>query len=99
MRTDIDDFPLFLCIVAAGGLSAAARRLRSSAPVLCRRLAAMEARFGVRLIERTSRSFRLTEEGALLRERARRIVVAVNKVEAELRTKGKMRSGTQPTER
>jgi DNA-binding transcriptional LysR family regulator len=52
----------------------------------------MEARFGVRLVERSSRSFRLTDAGALLHERAQRIVAAVVEVEAELRTKSKHRS-------
>ncbi|WP_371870450.1 LysR family transcriptional regulator [Pseudoduganella flava] len=50
---------------------------------MSRRLGAMEARLGVRLIDRHARRFQLTEEGALLHERARRILAEVDEAEAE----------------
>ena len=66
--TDISDLKLFVRIVAAGNLSETARRLNSSLPAVSRRLAAMEARLGVRLVDRGPRHFNLTEEGTLYYE-------------------------------
>src|ERR1700712_5093561 len=82
--TSSDDYRLFVRLVDAGGLSAAARQLNSSPPAMSRRLAALEDRLGVRLVERTARRFLLTAEGGLLYERAVRIVAEMNDLEAEL---------------
>ena len=88
MADQVDDLRLLTQLVAAGSLSEAARRLGSSAPAMSRRLAAMEARLGVRLIERSARRFMLTEQGAFLHERALRIVRDVDEAEAETSAKG-----------
>ncbi|RUL65750.1 LysR family transcriptional regulator [Dyella dinghuensis] len=69
MTDELSDLRLFVRIVAAGSLSEAARRLHSSLPSMSRRLMAMEERLGVRLIDRGTRHFKLTEEGSLLYER------------------------------
>jgi DNA-binding transcriptional LysR family regulator len=87
MQDEISDLRLFTHLVAAGSLSEAARRWDSSPPVMSRRLAALEARLGVRLITRTSRRFTLTEEGALLHERALKIVADIAEAEAEASAK------------
>lgn len=78
------DLRLFVRIAAAGSLSEAARRLHSSLPVVSRRLAALEERLGVRLIERGPRRFTLTEEGSFLLERAESILRDLDTTEAEL---------------
>lgn len=88
MADQIGDLKLFVQLVAAGSLSKAALELDSSTPAMSRRLAAMEARLGVRLIERHARRFLLTEEGALLHERALRIVRDVEEAEAEVSAQG-----------
>src|SRR3990167_2959866 len=51
-------------VVASGSLSAAARDLGVSTAVVSRRLAALEARLGGRLVNRTTRRVALTDEGA-----------------------------------
>jgi DNA-binding transcriptional LysR family regulator len=81
---DIGDLRLFQRIVSAGSLSEAARRTRSSLPAVSRRLAALEDRLGVRLIERGSRRFTLTDEGTFLLERAEAILRALDDTETEL---------------
>jgi DNA-binding transcriptional LysR family regulator len=81
---DIGDLRLFQRIVAAGSLSEAARRMRSSLPAVSRRLSALEDRLGVRLIERGPRRFTLTEEGSFLLERADAILRALDATETEL---------------
>ena len=89
MSDEISDLRLLTHLVAAGGLSEAARRLNSSASILSRRLSAMETRLGVRLFTRTTRRFMLTNEGSLLHERALQIVADVDEAEAEASTQGK----------
>ncbi|KAF1033089.1 MAG: HTH-type transcriptional regulator DmlR [Pseudomonas sp.] len=87
MADEISDLRLFVRIVAAGSLSEASRRTHSSLPAVSRRLAAMENRLGVRLINRGSRHFSLTEEGALLHERGVYILDELDAAEAEVGTR------------
>ncbi|HZZ33572.1 MAG TPA: LysR family transcriptional regulator [Phenylobacterium sp.] len=84
MNDEISDLRLFVRIVAAGSLSETARRLNSSPPAMSRRLSAMEHRLGARLIDRSTRRFSLTEEGALLYERGTLILADIDQVEAEV---------------
>ncbi|MCA1494528.1 LysR family transcriptional regulator [Sinorhizobium alkalisoli] len=58
-----DDVLVFIAAVAGGSLAAAARRLGLTPMVASRRLAALEATLGVRLLHRTTRSLSLTPEG------------------------------------
>lgn len=64
MADSLAEMSIFSRVVASGSLSAAARELNLSPAIISRRLAALEARLGVRLINRTTRSLHLTEEGA-----------------------------------
>jgi DNA-binding transcriptional LysR family regulator len=93
MSDEISDLRLFTRIVAAGSLSEAARRIYSSLPAVSRRLAAMEERLGVRLIDRGSRRFSLTDEGSLLHERALNILREVDAAEAEATAQAKSPRG------
>ncbi len=83
MPDEISDIRLFARIVDAGSLSAAGRRLDTSLPTISRRLAGLEARLGVRLVDRSSRKFLLTEEGHRFLERATAIIAAIDEAEAE----------------
>lgn len=67
---ELSDLRLFTHIVGAGSLSEAARRSNASLTSVSRRLARYEEKLGVRLIDRGSRKFMLTEEGILLHRRA-----------------------------
>lgn len=60
---DLADVALFRTIAAAGSLSAAARQMGTTAMLVSRRLAALEAELGARLFHRTTRSLSLTPEG------------------------------------
>jgi len=70
----LDDMVLLVEVVAARGLSAAAERLHLRKSTVSRRLAALEARLGVRLLERNSRNLRLTEAGREYHAHAARLV-------------------------
>ncbi len=84
----ISEFALFRAIVDAGGISAAALALQSSPAAVSRRLTALEARLGVRLADRSSRRFRLTDEGLLLYDRSFAILEQVRDAEAEVASRG-----------
>jgi DNA-binding transcriptional LysR family regulator len=64
----------FTTIVDQGGFAAAARTLRVSPTAVTRGLADLEERLGVQLLHRTTRSVRLTEQGAIFLPRARQIL-------------------------
>jgi LysR family transcriptional regulator, transcriptional activator for dmlA len=84
----ISDFEIFRAIVESGGISAAADALQSSPPAVSRRLASLEEKLGVRLAERQSRRFRLTDEGSLLYERSCFILEQIREAEAEVASRG-----------
>ena len=93
MGDEISELRLFTRIVAAGSLSEAARRMRSSLPAMSRRLAALEARLGVRLLTRGARRLTLTEEGSQLYERAVQILSEVDEAESEASARSKTPRG------
>lgn len=64
----------FLAVVRAESISAAARALNLPRATLSRRISALEADLGVRLIHRRTNRLTLTEAGEELRLRAQRIV-------------------------
>lgn len=82
MPHDLNDYRYFAEVVAHGGFTAAARALREPKSKLSRRISALEARLGVRLIERSSRRFRVTEVGQTFFERCRTIVAEAERAEA-----------------
>jgi DNA-binding transcriptional LysR family regulator len=60
---DLNDLSLYAAVVANGGFSAAARALDTPKSRISRRVAALEQQLGVRLVERTTRRFKVTEIG------------------------------------
>lgn len=65
----LDDLRLFLSVARRSSFADAARREAMPTSTLSRRIAALEASLGTRLLQRTSRSVVLTHEGAQLVER------------------------------
>ncbi|MBP2238835.1 DNA-binding transcriptional LysR family regulator [Sinorhizobium kostiense] len=81
-RYDLNDFVYFAEVVAHGGFAAAGRALREPKSKLSRRIAGLEARLGVRLIERSSRRFRVTDVGQSFYERCKALVAEAERAEA-----------------
>lgn len=79
---DLNDLRYFDAVVAHGGFAPAGRALRTPKSKLSRRVAALEARLGVRLIERSSRRFRVTEVGVAFHAQCRLAVAAAERAEA-----------------
>ena len=71
----------FIAVCDAQGFSAGARKLGMSPSVVTRLVAGLESRLGIRLLQRTTRSVRLTDAGERYLERARRIVAEVEEAE------------------
>lgn len=82
MRVDLNDYVYFAEVVAHGGFAAAGRALREPKSKLSRRIAGLEERLGLRLIERSSRRFRVTDTGRAFYERCRAIVAEAEQAEA-----------------
>ncbi|MEO5866595.1 MAG: LysR substrate-binding domain-containing protein [Sphingomonas sp.] len=74
LMMDTSDLRLFFAIAGAPSLAAAARALNVTPPAVSQRLAQMEARLGLRLVERGARGLQLTAEGELLASGASKIL-------------------------
>ncbi len=75
------DMELFHLVANKGSLSAAARELGISTPSVSKRLAAIEQRLGVRLLNRTTRRLSLTDEGEIYMQHAGRILADIAQLE------------------
>lgn len=85
MKTDLNDFAYFAEVVSHGGFAAASRALREPKSKLSRRIAGLEERLGLRLIERSSRRFRVTDTGWAFYERCKAIQLEAEQAEALVR--------------
>ncbi len=81
VTNDLNDLSAFAAVAQAGGFREAARLGRVSASSLSEAVRRLEARLGVRLLNRTTRSVAPTEAGARLLER---LTPALGEVEAAL---------------
>lgn len=75
---DLAALRAFVDVVATGGFSRAADKLGLSKSIVSRRVAALEADAGVRLLSRTTRGISLTEAGLELNKRAQRILAELD---------------------
>jgi DNA-binding transcriptional LysR family regulator len=82
MRIDLNDYAYFAEVVAHGGFAAAGRALREPKSKLSRRISGLEERLGLRLIERSSRRFRVTDTGLAFYERCRAMLAEAEQAEA-----------------
>lgn len=89
-----DQYRLFVRIAVSRSFADVARQLDVSPAAITRRIAAIEQSLGVRLVSRTTRAIRLTDEGELFLTRARAIVHSMDEAEEELRSRGTTPSGS-----
>jgi len=74
----------FVLVARLGSLAAAARAIDLTPPAATKRLAALEARLGVRLLNRSTRSVSLTSEGETYLRHATRILAEITEMEDEV---------------
>lgn len=82
MADILTEMSVFSRVVTTGSLSSAARELGLSPAMVSRRLAALEGRLGVRLLNRTTRTVRLTDEGANYYDTCSRLLAEIDEAEA-----------------
>jgi DNA-binding transcriptional LysR family regulator len=78
------ELSLFVLTVDSGSFSAAARHLGVAPSSIMRRIQALEADLGMRLINRSTRRLGLTEAGAVLLERSRRLIADADDLSSAL---------------
>jgi DNA-binding transcriptional LysR family regulator len=83
----------FVDVASRGSLSAAARAEGIAPAVIGRRLDALEARLGVKLLQRTTRKIALTNEGLAFLENCQRILHDLENAEAEVSERSARPSG------
>lgn len=77
----------FIRVVQIGSFSAAARETNTSQATISKRVAALEAQLGVKLMMRTSRDHSLTEAGAEFYEKCVAILAELEEAESDARSR------------
>lgn len=75
---DLDHLRTFVVAARLGSFAGAGRQLNLSAAMVGRRIQSLEAQYRLKLIERTTRSQRLTEQGREFLQRAETVLEAAN---------------------
>ena len=85
---------VFICVAEHASFAAAARQLNMTPSAVTRAIAALEESLGVSLLMRTTRSVRLSEEGAAFLERCRVGIAGIDEAFEIVRGGGKNPAGT-----
>lgn len=75
---------VFLWVVEAKSFVRAADRLKLTASAVSKSISALEDELGVQLLTRSTRSLRLTEDGAIFYKRCRKLLTEYEEIEANL---------------
>ena len=90
---DVDALITFVAVVDTGSFSAAAERLGQTPSGVSRSMSRLEAQLGMTLMHRTTRRQDLTEEGAWLLGRARRVLADLEETESDIVARRSQPSG------
>lgn len=90
---DLDAITVFVRVVEAGSFSAAARRLGAPKATVSAKVARLEKRLGLSLLQRTTRKLRMTEAGEQYFRHCARAIREVELAEAALQTTAGKPSG------
>ena len=98
----LSDSNVFVAVVRCGSFASAARSLDLSQSVASRAIARLEKRLGVRVLDRTTRSVSLTDEGRGLFERLEPLLQGFEDAftataEEQSRVRGRLRIKIHPT--
>ena len=83
----------FIAVVESGGFSAAARRTGDSQSAISKAIAALEARLGVTLFNRSTRTVTLTDQGQNYYDRTKPLVEEMDAADSELSSSTRHASG------
>jgi DNA-binding transcriptional LysR family regulator len=90
---DVQPLIAFAAVIDTGSFSAAAQRLGQTPSGVSRTISRLEKQLGMTLMQRTTRRLHLTEEGAWLLGRARRILADLDDTEAQAAARRSQPSG------
>lgn len=90
----IGDIAAFVAAVKTGSFTAAATALGLTRSAIGKSVVRLEARFGVRLLNRTTRQLSLTDEGRVMYERCRQILEDLEDVDATMAMRRSKPTGT-----
>ena len=100
-KASFSEAEAYLAVVDRGGFGAAARELGVTQSTISRRIAALEARIGKRLVERTTRRVTLTEAGLAFANDLRDVLARLAEAEGRVQSEGSEVEGllrvTMPT--
>lgn len=91
---DLTSMAVFVQVVESRSFTAAARSCETTTSSVSKRVARLEERLGVRLVERTTRAFAPTEAGRAYYERAERILRDIDEAELAVTQLGSTPRGT-----
>ncbi|WGL97971.1 LysR family transcriptional regulator [Arsenophonus sp. aPb] len=96
MKSVLNSLPVFVAAAEANSFSQTAEKLHLTRSSVAKKIAQLEARLGITLFHRTTRTQSLTEEGTLYYEYCRRALDEIEKIEdilnsGKLETCGKFR--------
>lgn len=84
MKSTLEELQAFISIVDSGSIIEASKHLQQTTSGLSRALQRLETKLNVTLLERTTRKLKLTQEGQLFLEKARKILHDLNEAEDAL---------------
>ncbi|NHN36179.1 LysR family transcriptional regulator [Pseudomaricurvus alcaniphilus] len=90
---DLNDYFYFVHVVEKRGFSPAARALNMPKSRLSRHVSQLEERLDTRLIQRTSRQFKVTETGQVFYQHARAMIEEMEAAEAAIQSRKESLSG------
>lgn len=94
MSNDITDLRFFVTLAQSGTLAEAARRMDVTASAVSQRLRQLEQKLGVHLIHRSTRRFKLTDEGELFFSKALGLLAELDALIDSLRARSGEVAGT-----
>ena len=83
-RTNLNDILIFMAVVDAGSFIAGGQAMGLSRSAAGKAVIRLEDRLGVRLLNRTTRTLSLTDEGRMFYERGLQILASVDEAEASV---------------
>ncbi|HWM69451.1 MAG TPA: LysR substrate-binding domain-containing protein [Steroidobacteraceae bacterium] len=89
----LDESVAFIAVVEGGSFIRAGEALARDASIISKRVAALERRLGVRLLERTTRRIHVTEAGKRFYEQLRSATTAIAEAEQEASNAGTVAHG------
>jgi DNA-binding transcriptional LysR family regulator len=84
VRTNLNDILAFMAVVDAGSFVAGGQALGLTRSAAGKAVARLEDRLGARLLNRTTRTLSLTDEGRVLYARGQQVLAAVDEAEASV---------------